>query len=60
MIKKMQEFCMCLWKHAYHDKKCRFNCANKLIRLEKRRPPIGLSKIVSIEDLNIYFIHERW
>jgi len=34
MTKKMKEFCMCLWRKAYHDKKCRFNCANKLISLK--------------------------
>ena len=38
MTKMKGKFCRCLWWTAYHDKKCRFNCANKLIRLEKRRP----------------------
>jgi hypothetical protein len=30
------KFCSCLWNRAYHDKKCRFNCANKLIELNQK------------------------
>jgi hypothetical protein len=34
--KNKDEFCYCLWRTAYHDKKCRFNCANKLINIKVR------------------------